>query len=716
MALVPAFENLAIPGSQGGATGLAHVRIGPARNKRWFYTTRGGKLWTLASENAAAGTELITIPNVDPFGPGTSGEGGLLSMAFDPDIETDAARNKIYFHYTLAGSDDVNIIARYTITDDGTTVSVSFDREVFRTPSGGNNHWGGDLRFGPDKFLYATFGDGGEGFDGSNPTANFPQKLGWLRGRMIRIDPRDVAPYAIPATNPFCTTANCAGDTLCTGLSAATLSTRSVACPESFVIGLRNPWRTSFDRTTGQIWIGDVGTGNEEINLASSGSNHGWPCRDGPNTFHTDTLCSSFDASTSKQPIAIYSKGGAKSVLGGVVYRGAIFNATLSGTYLFSDVYDGEIYAIDAPYSAASNIDAMPTDTSRILRHPDVTPAGGPRFRRLGVNASTAIAAYAEDENGEVYLLTFSTAAGRGILKLGIASGSGAADTFPTLLSQSGCVVPSDVKTAADGLIPYDINAPFWSDGATKDRWFALPEGTQITVGADGDFDFPVGTVLMKRFEFDGVIHETRLLVRHSDGDWGGYSYAWNSEQTDAYLVAQNGEQRQLGARTWSYPSRANCLTCHTTQAGRSLGLETAQLNNSFVYPGGLRANELATLDHVGLFAQSLGDPAALSALPDPFGAASLEERARAYLHTNCSQCHRNAARPDLSYGRTLAQTRLCDTPALVVPGNHEASKLSQLMHSTDPNITMPKGAGNVIDMNGVTLIDQWIDSLTVCE
>ncbi len=127
--------------------------------------------------------------------------------------------------------------------------------------------------------------------------------------------------------------------------------------------------------------------------------------------------------------------------------------------------------------------------------------------------------------------------------------------------------------------------------------------------------------------------------------------------------------RRWLSAtQSWIYPSGDDCLKCHTAAAGYALGLESAQLNHDFTYAStGRTANELRTLDDVVMFTTPLGDPAAQPALPDPFGTAALGERARAYLHTNCSQCHRpNGPTPssmDLRYSTALANTGACDAP-----------------------------------------------------
>ena len=153
----------------------------------------------------------------------------------------------------------------------------------------------------------------------------------------------------------------------------------------------------------------------------------------------------------------------------------------------------------------------------------------------------------------------------------------------------------SDPKQPASGLIPYAINAPFWSDGADKDRWIGLPDGQNITVQSSGDWDFPNGTVLMKNFRVGTRLIETRLFMRHPDGNWGGYTYEWNAQQTDATLV--RAARCAISAAASSGSSRAKRSAWSVTRGARAaaLGLETAQLNRDFIYPQtGRTANELS--------------------------------------------------------------------------------------------------------------------------
>ena len=149
----------------------------------------------------------------------------------------------------------------------------------------------------------------------------------------------------------------------------------------------------------------------------------------------------------------------------------------------------------------------------------------------------------------------------------------------------------------------------------------ALPDGQTITVGGDGDFEFPVGTVLVKSFRVAGKLVETRLMVRHADGAWGGYTYEWDDAQKDATLLA-GSKTKAVGNVTWYYPSRADCFACHTQAAGHSLGLELGQQNGDFVYPTTNRiSNQPGRLERIGMFSAPLGRAPTRSRLhPDPSG------------------------------------------------------------------------------------------------
>ena len=469
--------------------------------------------------------------------------------------------------------------------------------------------------------------------------------------------------------------------------------------PEIFARGFRNPFRLSIDRETGEIWVGDVGADSwEEVNRVEAGGNYGWGCREGAHDFPRDgSSCPS--GGTYIDPIVEHAhEPPGRSITGGIVYRGAQM-PWLHGTYVYGDYRQLELRALsfDATTGAPSSA---------------IINADGPHKTFVG---------FAEDADGEIYAVTVYQSE---IFKLVPASTAGTSK-LPDRLSKTGCVDPQDPKKYAAGLVPYGVNAELWSDGAEKERMLALPDGETIAVGADGDFDLPKGSVLLKTFTFGDRRIETRLLVRHDDGEWAGYTYEWNDEQTDAVLL-HAGKTRTYGDRKWTFPSRSECIQCHTAAAGRSLGLELGQLNGDHRYPSTNRvANQLRTLEHIGMLAAPLGQPVdRIAAYPSPSADGPVEARARSYLHANCSHCHRpegggGRATMDLRFGTPLSGTKTCNAPPvlgdlgiagakILAPGSPERSIVSVRMHA-DGQERMPPLGTRRIDEEGVGLVDDWI-------
>jgi uncharacterized repeat protein (TIGR03806 family) len=343
----------------------------------------------------------------------------------------------------------------------------------------------------------------------------------------------------------------------------------------------------------------------------------------------------------------------------------------------------------------------------------------------VGFDSGLNISDFYQDPNGELYIVNIQGNLHR---LVGSGGGTGVAEK----LSETGCVDTANPTLPASGLIPYAPAAPFWSDGAVKERWMALPDGQNITVNPDGDWDFPNGTVLVKNFKLDNRLIETRLFMRHPDGVWAGYSYEWNAQGTDANLV-HGGKRVTIGTQAWVYPSEAQCLQCHTEAAGRSLGLENKQLATNITYPQtGRDANQLFTLNSLNMLTPAIADPIAEVPYQNPTGTAgTLTERARAYLHSNCAQCHRpggpTTSNMDLRYTTPLASTNACDAvpglsdlgianARLIAPGAADRSVVPARMNlRDDQNAMPPNGLGAKVDAEGVQLIRDWINSLTSC-
>lgn len=257
---------------------------------------------------------------------------------------------------------------------------------------------------------------------------------------------------------------------------------------------------------------------------------------------------------------------------------------------------------------------------------------------------------------------------------------------LPRLLSKTGAFKDTSNLVPNDALIPYDLIVPFWSDGAAKLRWISVPD-EKVKFAPTGEWIFPRGTVFVKTFELATNETnpslkrrlETRLLVCDSAGGVYGVTYKWRADNSDADLLESNLTETipiktATGVRTqaWYYPSRADCLTCHTANAGLVLGVKTRQLNRDFTYPSGVTDNELRAWNHIGLFDTNL-DAADFKKFPALANATdttrSLEDRARSYLDANCAQCHRpkgTVAYFDARYDTPLAQQNLIDGPVLI--------------------------------------------------
>ena len=630
-------------------------------------------------------------------------ETGLLGLAFHPQWPSTP---QVFVYYSLAGTDPVeNRVSRFTSSNGGASLDLASEQVVLRLVKNqvDHNHNGGNIAFGPDRYLYIGTGDGGSAGD---PNDN-AQNRNVLFGKMLRIDVSPATGYAIPtgaSGNPF------AANAQCTSATGSTSGTGSAACPEIFAYGLRNPWRWSFDRVTGDLWVGDVGQDTrEEIDVVRRGANLGWRIREGSVCYNPASNCGTTGANGEAlvDPLVEYGHDVGAAVTGGYVYRGAKIPA-LVGRYVFADYVSSRVFSFQPPNPLVAATPRVVLSTSDTV-----------------LNSPQNVTSLAQGNDGELYVV------GYGGQLYGLQAATAVVDTIPTLLSQTGCVA-TDATQPASGLVPYGINAPFWSDGADKQRWLAVPDGSAITPQTPGRWSPPNGTVLMKNFRLNNQLVETRLLMRHPDGVWAGYTYEWNAGQTDATRVV-GGKTKAVGSQTWIYPSESNCMECHTQVAGRVLGLETAQLNSDLSYPAtGRTANQITTLNAIGLLSPTIdGTPATLPSYVDPHGTAgTLEQRARAFLHTNCSQCHQpNGPTPvtlDLRYTTTLAQTGTCNaTPAagdlgianakLIAPGAPDSSVLLSRVNRRD-SFAMPPLSSNLVDTASVAVLRQWIQALASCQ
>ncbi len=301
-------------GLQTFATGFSSpVAIVNAGDSRLFVVQRGGLIRVLNPNGTINTTPFLSLSSIITAG----GERGLLGLAFHPNYATNG---RFYVNYTRSG-DGATVIAKYTVSTTDSNVANPASAEILLTIAQPfSNHNGGSLNFGPDGYLYIGMGDGGSGGDPNN----YGQNLNSLLGKMLRIDVGGETGYAIPSDNPY------------VGITGE---------DEIWAVGVRNPWKFSFDRITGDLWIADVGQNAiEEINKAASteaGLNYGWRCYEG-NAVYNNTGCGS--SSNYTFPVAQYTHAatGGCSLTGGYVYTGTTF-PNLQNKYLFSDYCNNRI-------------------------------------------------------------------------------------------------------------------------------------------------------------------------------------------------------------------------------------------------------------------------------------------------------------------------------------------------------------------------------------
>lgn len=641
-----------------------------------------------------------------------------------------------------------------------------------------NGHNGGDMVFGPDGYLYISSGDGSSDSD----TDETGQDLSDLNSAILRIDVDhrgEQLPYRIPRDNPFVSD--------------------PWAEPEIWAFGLRNPWRMSFD-AQGRLWTGDVGQDLwESIFIVERGGNYGWSIREGQQPFREKQPPG---PGPIRSPIVSHPHSESRSITGGFVYAGSQFK-DLQGRYVYGDYETGTVWALprDAAQQAAGKIE--PEEIAR-------TPL--------------KIVSFGLDHERELYLVDH----GGGIYRFAPAPPPEVApEDFPRKLSQTGLFASVADYTPAAGIVPYSVNAPLWSDGAMKERWMALPGESTIVLEPNQSrgWTLPEGAVLVKTFAFDApgadksARHrvETRLLTKQQ-GQWYGYTYAWNNEQTDATLVEARGRDTPIEVvdptsghareQVWHFPSRSECMVCHTRAARFVLGVSTLQMNKQHDHQGD-RENQLRTLERLGKFSidvrehidpwevnlrarwqrardmvqfiadatrltrvlprvtadvfplkteryfgnmgqaklesvwaawkESLGKtprythvlpqrPEKYPALANPYDKAlNVDDRARAYLHSNCSFCHVAAgggnSQMELEVSTRRDKMMIFDVapqhdtyrveqPRLVAPGDPERSILLRRMAARPGAGRMPPLSTSLVDEQAVELLRQWIEQM----
>ncbi len=542
-----------------------------------------------------------------------------------------------------------------------------------------NGHNGAGVAFGKDGMLYVTSGDGTSLSD----LDNAGQDTASLRAKVLRLDVEGAVagqPYRVPGDNPF------------VGVAGVR--------PETWAYGLRNPWRISADLESGQIWVGQNGQDiRESAHLLARGANYGWSAFEGTRPFLAGRLRgpAPFTPPTIEHNHSVF-----RSLTGGLVYRGARF-PELDGAYIYGDYGTGRVWAAKH-------------DGARL------------RWNRELVDTPLAIAGLGLSPEGD---LLIADHLGDALYRLERAPETRATPPFPTRLSETGLFTATRELRPAPGVQPFVINAGAWHDGASVERWVALP-GASVAEqnGPWKSWNFPDGTVLAQTLSLprqEGKPArrlETRVLLKQGH-DWSAYSYVWDAAQTDATLAPNDGQRLTIDDREWLVPSRSDCLSCHSREANFALGLTNAQLNREATADGRVQ-NQIAAFIARGLVG---GNPPGVRAprLADPADAsASLDERTRAYFATNCAHCHiqnggGNSPMDLTPWARPGKQHLLDAVPLhgdfgmrdarLIAPGNAGRSVLP-IRVATRGNGQMPPVGTIASDPAGVQLIYQWIQSL----
>jgi putative heme-binding domain-containing protein len=590
-------------------------------------------------------------------------------------------------------------VARFTAKGDPPVCDPKSEQVVIEWPSGGHN--GGCLQFGPDGYLYIGTGDS-SGIADQYMTG---QDMTSLAGKMLRIDvdhPEAGKNYGVPKDNPFVGTKD--------------------ARPEIWAYGLRQPWKYTFDSATGDLWCGNVGQDLwEQIYLIEKGGNYGWSVLEGSHSFRPERPRGPTQI---LMPTVEHDHANFRSITGGFVYHGKRL-PELTGKYIYGDYDSGRIWAFN--YNR---------DTKAVSDHKEL------------VQSNLRLVGFGQDDAGELYLCDHM--AGR-IFRLAANPDAKEPQAFPRRLSETGLFASTKDHQVSPGVIPYTVIAPQWCDGATKERFLALPgEGKMdfeamlypFAPNAPPGWKFPDGAVIAETLTLDTdagkrrletrILHHRRLTGTEEVGDqyWRGYTYVWDDDQNDAVLLEDpQGRDRAFKVRdakapggvrtqTWHFPGRAECIACHNMAAKYAIGVQTAQMP----------AAQLHDFEQMGLFSKPLPTPPEdMPRLVDSRDEKQdLNLRARSYLHANCGHCHRKWGGGNGEF-QLIATWELGDMgivnvrpsqgtfnipgAKVVAAGDPYRSALFYRVSTVGPG-HMPRLGANVVDEAGVRLLHDWIARL----
>lgn len=646
---------------------------------RLFVVEQGGKIYSFQPQPDVKSADLAVdlaraIPGIQQ----------TYALAFHPQFE----KNRYCYVCYIKAPDqpDGTHIARFRVSPtDPPTIDPASETTIITWLSGGHN--GCCLKFGPDGYLYISTGDGGP----ANPPdpLHAGQDLGNLLSAILRIDVDHAdggKNYRIPADNPFVA--------------------RPGARGEIWAYGLRNPWRMSFDGRTGDLWVGDVGWERwEMLDRIERGGNYGWAVMEGRQPTHPEWTRG---PTPILPPTIDHPHSESSSITDGLTYYGTRLKE-LYGTHIYGDYDTGKFWGF-------RYVDGKVVDHRELA---DTT------LRVVGFGA---------DRDGELYVLDHSAGT---IHRLVPNPRAGQPSTFPTTLGATGLFADVAAGTPAPGVLPYAINAEPWEDHATAERLAGIP-GT-AAIKAEGEtWTFPTDSVLAKTLSLEmrrGDRSSRRRIetqVLHFDGiDWQPYTYRWNDDQTDATLVSSAGAERTLevadpeapgGTRrqAWRFAGRAECQRCHNKWSGPPLAFNAAQLNRSIATGGYPQLDQFARIGLIDRPIPAKNRPR-LAGPADP--SASVAERARAYLHTNCGHCHRmhagSAVLSKMTFDLPLEKTDMLGVrptqgtfnihdARVIAPGEPERSVLFYRIAKLGSG-RMPYIGSTEVDREGIELIAQWI-------
>lgn len=607
----------------------------------------------------------------------------IYSLTFHPNYQT----NGLIYVFTSGAAEKGEFTCRvtqYKVSRQAPFACDPAGKQIIEWKSHG--HDGGGVAFGKDGMLYITAGDGTTDSD----PMDSGQDVSYVRSSLIRIDvdhPDVGKPYSIPKDNPFVGRPNTRG--------------------EIWAYGFRNPWRMSIDQPTGDIFVGNNGQDLwEQVYLVQRSDNYGWSVTEGSHPFYPMRRRGPTPITP---PFIEHSHSEFRSLTGGVVYHGDKL-PDLEGAYIYGDYSTGKIWG---------------------ARHQN----GKLTWHQELAITTLQIVAFAVDHRGDLLIADL----GGGINRLVPKPKNVVTPKFPTRLSETGLFTSTKDHTPDPGLIPYMVNAAGWTDGATAERFIALPRDQKITYASSRGWGFLDGAVIAQTLSTYGEPGnpstrrrlETRVLLKQ-DGQWAGYSYRWNADQTDADLVDKAGEDLELTSKTangtriqkWRIPSRTECMTCHSRAVGFLLGTTEPQMNRQIAHEG-TQINQLTLLKNLGVFTGNISEKLeTIPRLVDPYDPqADLDARARSYLHANCSVCHVEAgggnAKMELEFSRKPNEMNLISArpqhdsfglsnAMLVAPGEPDRSVLIARL-SRRGNGQMPPLVISQVDEKAVTLFRQWI-------